>query len=261
MLLKKTGYPEEGELLFCTVTNVQYNSVFVKIEEYDRQGLIHISEISPGRIRNIRDFVKEGKMIVCKVIKVDQSRGNIDMSLRRVTAIQKRKTTDERKQEQKAEKIVETLAGKIKKPFDQVYKEVAGVLIPKYDLLQRAFEDVVENKASLEKAGVSKTYARQLEELVREKIKPKKVHIGGTVSIKSYAEKGVEIVKRALIGAGKVDKKVNIRYLGAGNYFVQVEAKEYKEAERILKEMLDSIEKSLASDKTSEFKFMRKEKD
>jgi translation initiation factor 2 subunit 1 len=45
-----------------------------KIEEYGKQGLIHISEVSPGRIRNIRDFVKEGKMVVCKVIKIDEGK-------------------------------------------------------------------------------------------------------------------------------------------------------------------------------------------
>ena len=61
MLLKKQGFPEESELVLCTVTSVQYHSVFVDIDEYGKSGLIHISEVSPGRIRNIRDFVKEGK--------------------------------------------------------------------------------------------------------------------------------------------------------------------------------------------------------
>src|SRR6056297_2999859 len=114
MYYKKTGFPEEGDLVFATVSNVQYNSVFVKIEDYDRQGLIHISEVSPGRIRNIRDYVKEGKMVVCKVIKIDEVKGHIDLSLRRVTEMQKRAKTDERKQEQKAENIIEMLANKLK---------------------------------------------------------------------------------------------------------------------------------------------------
>jgi len=261
MFFKKTGYPEEGELVFCTVTNVQYNSVFVKIEEYGRQGLIHISEISPGRIRNIRDFVKEGKMIVCKIIKIDRSRGNIDLSLRRVTAIQKRKKTDERKQEQKAEKIVESLANQVKKPVEQVYKDLATIILPKYEMLQYCFEDVVENHISLLKLGVPKDYAGILEELVKEKIKPKKVIVSGTINLISYAENGVEVVKNALLNACKVHENVKISYLGAGSHSIEVEAKEYKEAEKILKEALDAIELALSNDKTSEFKFTRKEKD
>ncbi len=55
----KVGFPKESEIVICTVTNIQYNSVFVKLDEYKNlQGMIHISEISPGRIRNLRDFVK-----------------------------------------------------------------------------------------------------------------------------------------------------------------------------------------------------------
>ena len=241
MFFKKQGFPEEGDLVFCTVTNVQYNSVFCQIEEYGRQGLIHISEVNPGRIRNIRDFVVEGKMIVCKVIKLDRERGHIDLSLRRVTEMQKRQKTDERKQEQKAEKIVETLATQLNKPVPQVYDVIAKPLLPKYEMLQYAFQDVVENDLSLEKAGVPKEYADKLEVLVREKLKERSVVVAGTISIKSYEEKGVELVKNVLMTAEKVDPKVSIKYLGAGLYALEIEAKEYKVAEKFLKDVLDVI--------------------
>ena len=74
MLYKKQGFPEEDELVLCTVNNVQHNSVFVDLDEYNKRGLIHISEIAPGRIRNIRDYVVEGKKIVCKILRIDQEK-------------------------------------------------------------------------------------------------------------------------------------------------------------------------------------------
>src|SRR3989344_8840742 len=110
MLYRKEGYPEEHELVSCTVTKILPQSVFVNINEYAKQGMIHIAEISPGRIRNLRDFVEEGKMIVCKVLHVDSQRGHIDLSLRRVTESQRREKNDQMKQEMTAEKIVEFLA-------------------------------------------------------------------------------------------------------------------------------------------------------
>ena len=261
MYFKKTGYPEEGDLIFATVTNVQYNSVFVKIEDYDRQGLIHISEVSPGRIRNIRDFVKEGKMVVCKVIKVDEVKGHIDLSLRRVTEMQKRAKTDERKQEQKAENIIEMLAAKIKEKPQKIYDEVAKALLSKYERLQYAFEDVVEHEASLTKEGVNEKYAAQLEELVRDKIKPKKVTITGVLTIKSYEEDGAEIVRNTLIEAQKTVPTSIIKCLGAGNYSLELEAKDYKEAEAMLKTILDSIKEALTNSKLTSFNFKKKEKD
>jgi translation initiation factor 2 subunit 1 len=261
MFFKKDGFPEEGDLVFATVTNVQYNSVFVKIEEYGRQGLIHISEVSPGRIRNIRDYVKEGKMVVCKAIKIDEEKGHIDLSLRRVTEMQKRSKTDERKQEQKAENIIELLASTMKVPVDKVYNDISSVLLPKYEMLQYAFEDVIENNVSLKSLGVPEVYADKLEVLVKEKIKPKKVTISGTIVIKSYEEEGAELVKNTLVIAQGVAEELKIKCLGAGNYFLELHAKDYKEAESNLKKVLDSITVSVKDSKLTSFDFKKKEKD
>ena len=60
MLYKREGFPEEDELVMCTVTKIFPHSVFVNIDEFGRTGVIHISEISPGRIRNIRDKTTNG---------------------------------------------------------------------------------------------------------------------------------------------------------------------------------------------------------
>jgi translation initiation factor 2 subunit 1 len=100
-MIKKTGFPEEGELLLCTVTKIFGHSVFVNIEEYGRSGMVHISEISPGRIRNLRDYVVEGKKIVCAVLRVNKEKGHVDLSLRRVNEGQRRKKLEQIKQEQK----------------------------------------------------------------------------------------------------------------------------------------------------------------
>ena len=94
MLLKKQGLPEDDELVLCTVTKIHFHSVFVNLDEYNMSAMIHISEIAPGRIRNIRDFVVEGKVIVCKVLRVDRERGHVDLSLRRVNDSQKRLKLD-----------------------------------------------------------------------------------------------------------------------------------------------------------------------
>jgi translation initiation factor 2 alpha subunit (eIF-2alpha) len=127
-------------------------------------------------------------------------------------------------------------------------------------MLQYAFQDVVENNLSLEKAGVPKEYADKLETLVREKLKERTVVVAGTISIKSYEENGVEITKNALIEATKIDKKIIIKYLGAGLYSLEIEAKEYKDAEKLLKSALDAIQKSIGKSKNTEFSFKKKEK-
>ena len=91
MFYKKKGLPEVNDVVICTVKKVLPNSVFVEMDEYGKEGMVHISEVSPGRIRNIRDFVVEGKKIICKVLRINQERGHVDLSLRRVNVSQKMK--------------------------------------------------------------------------------------------------------------------------------------------------------------------------
>ncbi len=43
MLYRREGLPEEDELVLCTVTAVQHHSVFAKLDEYAKTGMIHIS--------------------------------------------------------------------------------------------------------------------------------------------------------------------------------------------------------------------------
>jgi len=257
MFLRREGFPEEGELVLCTVTKIQYHAVTVTLDEYyNKQGLVHISEVSPGRIRNIRDFVKEDKKVVCKVIRVDPERGHIDLSLRRVNDSQRRNKTEAIKQEQKAEKILSSAANKLKKPAEELYKETAPKIMSHYPYLYLAFEDVVENNASLEKLGLEKETAKQLEEVVREKITPKKVEIIVKVEIKSYDENGLAMIKKAFEKAKEAAPNLETAYLGGGAYRLLITAKDYKKAESIFKEVEDKMSRVIAECK-GEISFKR----
>ena len=260
MLFKRAGFQEEDELVLCTVTNVQFHSVFCDLDEYKNQsGMIHISEVSPGRIRNIRDFVKEDKKIVCLILKINEDKGHIDLSLRRVNEAQKRRKLDSIKQEQKAEKIVEALAKELKKPLQQVYGSISKIILKEYDMLYLAFNEVVEDDLELTSLGIDKDVAKKLTVLIKEKIKPKEVIISGEFRLSSYDKEGLEIVKTALKIADKTDKKLTIAYEGGGRYLMRVLAGDYKTAEHIMNEAKTAIQKHM-EEKGGEFAFKRVEK-
>jgi len=197
MFLKKQGLPEEDELVLCTVTKIYYQSVFVNIDEYERSGMIPISEIAPGRIRNIRDFVKEGKKVVCKVLRIDKEKGHVDLSLRRVNDAQRRQKLSQIKQEQLAENIVEFLAKKQKKDTKKFYSEVTKKLFEEYESLFDAFEEVSNDTLDLSEY-VDKKLAEELTELIKQRIKPPIVDIKGALTLKSYLPDGVEVIKEGL---------------------------------------------------------------
>ncbi len=245
--------------MFCTVTKIQYHVVTVQLDEYHKQGLIHISEVSPGRIRNIRNYVTEGKKVVCKVIRINPQREHIDLSLRRVNESQKRQKTDEIKQEQKAEKIIKVLAERTSTPEEQVYKEVAEPVLQHYPWVYLAFEEVVEKKASLASLGVKKDLASKLEELIKEKIKPKQVSIIINARIRSFDSEGVEIVKKAFSRAEQAAKDLKVNYLGAGAYRMVITAKDYKKAEKDVEQVKQAMT-DLIEENHGEISFERQER-
>src|SRR5438445_996635 len=89
----RSGYdwPDEGELVVCSVSNVKNFGAFVTLDEYEsKEGFIHIAEVSSGWIKYIRDYVRKGQKVVCKVLKVDKDKGHIDLSLKAVNEHQRR---------------------------------------------------------------------------------------------------------------------------------------------------------------------------
>src|SRR5512136_2562259 len=115
--MQREGWPEPGSLVVCTVTQVVDFGAFVSTVEYSgQQGLIHISEVASGWIKYIRDHVREGQKIVCKVLHVDTSRHHIDLSLKDVNEHQRREKIQEWKNEQKAYKWIGFVAEESKIP-------------------------------------------------------------------------------------------------------------------------------------------------
>jgi translation initiation factor 2 subunit 1 len=241
MLYKKEGMPEEDEIVLCTVTNVQHHSVFAKLDEYGKSGMIHISEVSPGRIRNLRDYVQVGKKVICKILRIDRVKGHIDLSLRRVSEGKRRKKNEEIKQEQKAEKIIETVAKKLDKKLEDVYEAISSKVFEKYEYIFECFNDIVENDFDLKKLGVEEKLADELTGIVKEKIKPAEVQIKGILTLNSTAVDGVEIIRKTLQRAVTIGKgNAEVTYAGAGRYNVVVKAPDYKTAEKIMTSSTES---------------------
>src|SRR3989344_3713365 len=217
MFYKKKGKPEEGEILICTVKRILPHAVFANIDEYEHaEGMIHISEIAPGRIRNLRDYVIEGKRIVCKVINVNKQ-GNIDLSLRRVPTSLMVSKLNYYKQEEKAEKLVEQIGKEASYDIKKFYEEIGYKIIEKHGSLYEFFNEVVrKGKAIVDELKPSQKFGDALFKTIKEKIKLPEVTKEGT----------------------------SIIYLGAPKYKVYIKSSDYKKAETTLNRIIQKIEES-----------------
>jgi len=256
MFYKKQGFPENDGIVICTVKKILPHSVFVDLDEYGKEGMVHISEVSPGRIRNLRDFVSEGRKIICKVLNVNKEKGYIDLSLRRVNLIQRRKKLDSYKQEIKAEKLIENAGKQLKFNLEQMYNEVGYKILEKYPTLTDCFKEIINNNLKLSKLGIKEDIASKIESMVEERMKPQIVFVKGIFKLSTKESNGIDVIKKVLNNLAS--KGANVTYLGAPKYKVVVEDIDYKKAESKLKEAINSS-LEMAKKLKAEAEFNRKD--
>ncbi len=254
-------WPEEGELVVCSVANVKNFGAFVTLDEYDnKEGFIHIAEVSSGWIKYIRDYVREGQKVVCKVLRVDKEKGHIDLSLKAVNEHQRREKIQEWKNEQKAENLLAIVAQRIGKTPEACWQEFGYDLLDAFGTLYRAFEECVLDERALEEEGFKGPWTKAFVEVARENIVPPYVTIDGYLEATDYAPDGAVHLREALLKAAKEDGSVTVKvqYIGAPRYRLVVRAPDYKTAEDEMQKAVARVAKVLEA-KGGEVKFHRKD--
>ncbi|MDP3918477.1 MAG: S1 RNA-binding domain-containing protein [Nanoarchaeota archaeon] len=247
MFYKKKGLPEEGEVVVCTVNKILFHSIFADLDEFEtKEGMIHISEIAPGRIRNIRDYVKEDKKLVCIVLSINKEKGHVDLSLRRVPMSLRNKKMEEFKQEIKSEKLLEYIGKDLKKDLKTMYSKFGYKLIEEYGLLGAAFNEIsIHGMEAIEDLKFPDKEAKVLIDIIQDKIKPHEISVHTFLNLHTLEEDGVEDIKESLLAgekfATKTGYKIKMSYISAPKYKVELFSNDYKKGEQELEEVFQII--------------------
>ncbi|MFB6081880.1 MAG: translation initiation factor IF-2 subunit alpha [Halanaeroarchaeum sp.] len=234
--MKYEGWPEEGELVVGKVDDIEDFGVFVDLEEYEgKRGLVHVSEVASGWIKNVRDHVNEGQTVVAKVLEVDESSQHIDLSLKDVNDHQRSDTIQEWKNEQKAGKWLSLAFGE--DMDDETFRRIANALLAEFTSLYDGFESAaIHGHEALEDVDLDEDELDAIVETARENVSVPYVTVTGYVHLRSPGSAGVDDVRQALESAegdGEVPDEIELEvtYVGAPEYRIRVQAPNYKTAE------------------------------
>lgn len=242
--MKYTGWPDPGDLVVGRVDEIEDFGVFVDLLEYtDRRGLVHISEVASGWIKNIRDHVGTGERVVCKVLDVDESAQQIDLSVKDVNDHQRSEKVQEWKNEQKADKWMTLAFGE--DLSDEKYGTVANELLAEFGALYDGFEQTaIHGESVLSETDLTDEEVTAIVETARENVSVPYVTVTGYIHLQSPSPNGVDDVRAALetaAGNGEVSDEVElgVTYVGSPEYRIRVRAPSYKVAEDELTETVD----------------------
>lgn len=74
---------KKGKIVKGVVSGIETYGAFVSLDEY-YTGLIHISEISHGFVKNITDFINIGDTIYVEILEVDEKSFHLKLSIKSI---------------------------------------------------------------------------------------------------------------------------------------------------------------------------------
>jgi translation initiation factor 2 subunit 1 len=252
-MVKKKGLPNIQELVVVKITEVTQFAAWCDLLEYEARGIIPISEAAGKWIFDVSEVVKEGEIRVAKVIKVEEDKNLVHLSLKRVSKMDEKEKMNEFRKEERGEKLLELAAKNLGKSLQQAYEEVGYLLQEKFGSLYDAIINIKKNYSKLEKMKIPKEWIDAIVNVVEKSIREKEVEIKFEIEVRSLEPNGVEIIKEVL---KEVEEKTGgiVKYLSAPTYRLEVKTTNPKKDE---KKVLTALEK--IKSKYDNFSFRRVE--
>jgi small subunit ribosomal protein S1 len=76
------GHVDEGSVVTGTVKNLTDYGAFIDLGGID--GLLHVSDMSHGRVNHPQEIVHPGDTITCRVLKLDKAKGRVSLGLKQL---------------------------------------------------------------------------------------------------------------------------------------------------------------------------------
>ncbi|HLD76002.1 MAG TPA: translation initiation factor IF-2 subunit alpha [Candidatus Norongarragalinales archaeon] len=238
------AYPEVGEYAVGRVRKILPFGAIIALDEYgNREAFVHVSEVSSGWVRNIREHAREDQVVVVKIISIDPTKHQVDASLKRVSDSDKKRKLQSIQRQKRAVKMLEASAQKLGKSITVAVTEVQKPLEEAYGDLFSAFETISLGTCTVK---LPKAWQPVIEELVKREIRPKVFHVRAAMTLKCYTTNGIEKIKKILAKVGEPVEgaKINILYVSAPTYYVDVESSSYKAAEKVVASLGEKLVKN-----------------
>ena len=249
MYFKKEGKPEVGELVLCTVKKILPHAAFVYLDEYNHlEAMLHVSEISSRWVKNIKDYISQGKKIVCKVLEVKPN-GHIDVSLKRVTNAETKRKLNEVKAEQRMEKLIEAIARRIKVEPKEGLEKVGRVLVNEFGSLADFYSEVrSEGTEVINELDLPDKWKKELYEQISEQLKSQFVNMCRQIKVSSFEGDAVKRIRKVFEKMYNLAKKENeisieVRHITSPKYLFEITAKNYKVGEAFINKLGKEISK------------------
>lgn len=163
--IHENEFPKEGEVVIGKITEISNGSVKMELLEYgNKSGLILHCELSKKRFKNIAQVTKVGNIEVCQVLKIEEAKNFIDLSLKRVSDIEKQECKDKFSQNKLVYQIMVKVAKIVECNVKDLYENWGYEKAAKYGTLFEFFSKANDDLSILDSEPEGSHFAKVISE-------------------------------------------------------------------------------------------------
>jgi len=245
-------YPEIESLVMVNVRNIADMGAYVSLLEYNNiEGMILLSELSRRRIRSIHKLIRVGRNEVVMVLRVDQEKGYIDLSKRRVSPEDVAACEDKFNKAKAVHGVLRHLADRKGLYLEELYQKIGWPLFKKYGHAYDAFKLVLADEtdpfAELDVPGSLKD---ELKAYIRRRLAPQPIKIRADIEVSCFSYEGIDAIREALFAGMKVGGEktpIKIKLIAPPIYVLSTTTLEKESGIELLNKAIDTIKENIIS--------------
>lgn len=192
-------YPKIDDLVMVEVKSIEEMGAYVALKEYnDIEGMILLSELSRRRIRSINKIIRVGRLEVVVVLRVDEDKGYIDLSKRRVSEEDAAKCEEKYNKSKAVHSIMRHVAETTHQELEQLYQKVGWPLYKKFGHAYEAFKMALTDASVLDILALDPSLKDALIKNIKRRLTPQPVKVRADIEVTCFHYEGIDAIKAAL---------------------------------------------------------------
>ncbi len=237
--------PNVGELVITSIDKVSQFSAHCRLVEYNNlEAFLPIREVSSGWIKNIHEYIHAGQIVVCKVIFIDENRGTIDISIKKVNQNEAKEKLNIYNLEKRLISLFQQAMKEAKVSPKEKRDQYNEYVLSEFRSFTKFIKSAADNTEGFAAAKLPQKLKETLQKLIESSRTTREHKVAYILSMFTYnTMEGIDQIRRILqtIEANKV----TVEYIGAPRYRLIAEGNDYPEAEEHIQDSLSTIKDML----------------
>jgi translation initiation factor 2 subunit 1 len=184
------------------VKDITEVGAYVSLLEYDgMEGMVLLSELSKKRIRSINRLIRVGRQEVAAVLRVDEDKGYIDLSKRKVEPADVKRCEDRYNKAKMVHSVLRHVAEQHGASLEDTYAAIGWPMYRKHGHAYDAFELALGDSAVDIFAGIptDEDMKQNLLAYIKRRMARQPVKVRSDIEVTCSTYEGIDAIKEALL--------------------------------------------------------------